>query len=113
MEPPQFSVGQKPWMNVWYTVFVPSGGNFTVETDVDFHACGFQSFIIEGSLIMETNKWPSRGRKGEQRTCARRHRVEWHGFASWTWHLDYAWKYVPELDILLYYTASMLTSGPL
>ncbi|KAF5855991.1 hypothetical protein ETB97_008110 [Aspergillus alliaceus] len=38
MEPPQFSGGQQPWMNVWYTSFVPFGGNFDIDTGRDFYA---------------------------------------------------------------------------
>ncbi|KAE8379327.1 hypothetical protein BDV26DRAFT_291352 [Aspergillus bertholletiae] len=38
MEPPQFSGGQQPWMNVWYTSFVPLGGTFSITTGIDFHA---------------------------------------------------------------------------
>lgn len=39
MEPPQFSGGQQPWMNVWYTSFVPFGGSFAIQTGMDFYAC--------------------------------------------------------------------------
>ncbi|KAJ4148072.1 hypothetical protein LMH87_002560 [Akanthomyces muscarius] len=38
MDTPQFSDGQEPWMNVWYTSFVPYGGSFEVRTGVDFYA---------------------------------------------------------------------------
>ncbi|KIN03349.1 hypothetical protein OIDMADRAFT_51318 [Oidiodendron maius Zn] len=38
MEPPQFTGGQQPWMNVWYTSFVPYHGNFEIRTGVDFYA---------------------------------------------------------------------------
>lgn len=39
MEPPQFSGGGQPWMNVWYTTFVPHGGSFDMRTGADFYAC--------------------------------------------------------------------------
>ncbi|OAR01361.1 hypothetical protein LLEC1_07844 [Akanthomyces lecanii] len=38
MDTPQFSDGQQPWMNVWYTSFVPSGGTLEVRTGADFYA---------------------------------------------------------------------------
>ncbi|KAF7907935.1 uncharacterized protein EAE98_012468 [Botrytis deweyae] len=38
MEPPQFTGGGKPWMNVWYTSFVPYMGNFEISTGDDFYA---------------------------------------------------------------------------
>ncbi|KAE8357181.1 hypothetical protein BDV27DRAFT_94477 [Aspergillus caelatus] len=38
MEPPQFSGGQQPWMNVWFTQFVPDQGSFEVQTELDFYA---------------------------------------------------------------------------
>jgi len=38
MEPPEFTGGQQPWMNVWYTSFVPHGGSFEVRTGLDFYA---------------------------------------------------------------------------
>jgi len=38
MEPPQFSGGQQPFMNVWYTSFVPYRGNFEIRTGLDFYA---------------------------------------------------------------------------
>ncbi|KAI5460509.1 hypothetical protein BGZ63DRAFT_404980 [Mariannaea sp. PMI_226] len=38
MEPPQFSGGQQPWMNVWYTSFVPYHGSFEVRTGLDYYA---------------------------------------------------------------------------
>ncbi|KAL6875858.1 hypothetical protein HDV57DRAFT_510669 [Trichoderma longibrachiatum] len=38
MEPPEFSGGQQPWMNVWYTSFVPYHGNFEIRTGNDFYA---------------------------------------------------------------------------
>lgn len=38
MEPPQFTGGEQPFMNVWYTTFVPYLGNFEIQTGVDFYA---------------------------------------------------------------------------
>ncbi|KAL7930193.1 hypothetical protein V8C35DRAFT_283764 [Trichoderma chlorosporum] len=38
MEPPEFTGGHQPWMNVWYTSFVPHGGSFEVRTGLDFYA---------------------------------------------------------------------------
>ncbi|EHK18285.1 uncharacterized protein TRIVIDRAFT_77102 [Trichoderma virens Gv29-8] len=38
MDPPEFTGGQQPWMNVWYTSFVPYHGNFEVRTGADFYA---------------------------------------------------------------------------
>ncbi|KAL7784536.1 hypothetical protein V8C37DRAFT_357296 [Trichoderma ceciliae] len=38
MDPPEFTGGQQPWMNVWYTSFVPYHGNFEIQTGVDFYA---------------------------------------------------------------------------
>ncbi|RFU72136.1 hypothetical protein TARUN_10123 [Trichoderma arundinaceum] len=38
MEPPEFTGGQQPWMNVWYTSFVPYHGSFEIRTGVDFYA---------------------------------------------------------------------------
>ncbi|TFB01842.1 hypothetical protein CCMA1212_006321 [Trichoderma ghanense] len=38
MEPPEFTGGQQPWMNVWYTSFVPNHGNFEIRTGMDFYA---------------------------------------------------------------------------
>lgn len=37
MDTPEFTGGQQPWMNVWYTSFVPHGGNFEVQTGLDFY----------------------------------------------------------------------------
>lgn len=39
MNPPDFTGGQQPWMNVWYTSFVPYHGSFEVHTGADFYAC--------------------------------------------------------------------------
>lgn len=39
MEPPSFTGGLEPWLNVWYTSFVPYGGNFEIHTGIDFYAC--------------------------------------------------------------------------
>jgi hypothetical protein len=39
MEPPQFSGGMQPWMNVWYTSFVPYHGHFEIRTGSDYYAC--------------------------------------------------------------------------
>jgi hypothetical protein len=39
MNPPDFTGGQQPWMNVWYTSFVPYHGSFEVRTGADFYAC--------------------------------------------------------------------------
>ncbi|KAL4753492.1 hypothetical protein BDW72DRAFT_190945 [Aspergillus terricola var. indicus] len=36
--PPQFSGGQQPLLNVWYTVFVPDQGSYHIETGSDFRA---------------------------------------------------------------------------
>ncbi|PTB37320.1 hypothetical protein M441DRAFT_149185 [Trichoderma asperellum CBS 433.97] len=38
MEPPSFTGGLEPWLNVWYTSFVPYGGNFEIHTGIDFYA---------------------------------------------------------------------------
>ncbi|KAM3070198.1 hypothetical protein ACMFMG_003764 [Clarireedia jacksonii] len=38
MEPPHFTGGSQPWMNVWYTVFVPYHGSFEVRTGEDVYA---------------------------------------------------------------------------
>jgi hypothetical protein len=38
-EPPEFAGGQQPWMNVWYTSFVPYHGSFEIRTGSDFFAC--------------------------------------------------------------------------
>ena len=46
MEPPQFTGGQQPWMNVWFTSFVPFGGDFWIETGEDFYACVLQPFLL-------------------------------------------------------------------
>ncbi|KNG88862.1 hypothetical protein ANOM_003683 [Aspergillus nomiae NRRL 13137] len=59
MEPPQFSVDQKPWMNVWYTTFVPSGGDITIQTGVDFYAWAGSvnsapapGIIVSGGMVL-------------------------------------------------------------
>lgn len=39
MDPPEFSGGQQPFMNVWYTSFVPYQGSFEVQTGRDFYPC--------------------------------------------------------------------------
>ncbi|RAK77811.1 uncharacterized protein BO72DRAFT_527298 [Aspergillus fijiensis CBS 313.89] len=38
MDTPDFSGDHKPWLNVWYTAFVPFRGSFSVETGEDFYA---------------------------------------------------------------------------
>jgi len=38
MEPPEFTGGLHPWMNVWYTTFVPYHGSFEIRTGTDFYA---------------------------------------------------------------------------
>ncbi|KAL7942067.1 hypothetical protein V8C42DRAFT_333498 [Trichoderma barbatum] len=38
MNPPDFTGGQQPWVNVWYTSFVPHGGTFEIRTGADFYA---------------------------------------------------------------------------
>ncbi|EHK47165.1 uncharacterized protein TrAtP1_010180 [Trichoderma atroviride] len=38
MEPPEFTGGLQPFMNVWYTAFVPQGGSFELRTGMDFYA---------------------------------------------------------------------------
>jgi hypothetical protein len=45
MEPPQFSGGQQPWMNVWYTSFVPYGGSFEVQTGTDYYHCAWNRLV--------------------------------------------------------------------
>lgn len=39
MEPPSFTASPEPWLNVWYTSFVPYGGSFEISTGTDFYAC--------------------------------------------------------------------------
>lgn len=39
MDTPEFTDGLQPFMNVWYTSFVPYGGNFEIRTGMDFYAC--------------------------------------------------------------------------
>ncbi|KFZ24006.1 hypothetical protein V502_01515 [Pseudogymnoascus sp. VKM F-4520 (FW-2644)] len=38
MEPPQFTSGEQPWMNVWYTSFIPYHGKFDISTGIDYYA---------------------------------------------------------------------------
>ncbi|KAK5988610.1 hypothetical protein PT974_10096 [Cladobotryum mycophilum] len=37
MDTPEFSGGNQPWLNVWYTSFVPYHGNFEIVTGADFY----------------------------------------------------------------------------
>lgn len=39
MDPPEFEGGTQPWMNVWYTSFVPYNANFEIKTGIDSYAC--------------------------------------------------------------------------
>lgn len=54
MNPPDFTGGQQPWMNVWYTSFVPYHGSFEVRTGADFYACRkiFELLYICPSMLM-------------------------------------------------------------
>ncbi|PYI35500.1 hypothetical protein BP00DRAFT_334200 [Aspergillus indologenus CBS 114.80] len=38
MDTPEFTGDQEPWLNVWYTMFIPFHGNFDVNTGDDFYA---------------------------------------------------------------------------
>ncbi|KAK1240116.1 hypothetical protein MKX08_007558 [Trichoderma sp. CBMAI-0020] len=38
MEPPEFTGGLQPLMNVWYSTFAPQGGSFELRTGMDFYA---------------------------------------------------------------------------
>ncbi|KAM0520694.1 hypothetical protein ACHAPE_003091 [Trichoderma viride] len=38
MDSPEFTGGLQPFMNVWYTSFVPHGGSFELRTGMDFYA---------------------------------------------------------------------------
>lgn len=46
MNPPEFTGGQQPWMNVWYTSFVPYHGSFEIRTGADFYACRKTSKLV-------------------------------------------------------------------
>lgn len=39
MESPSFTGGQQPFLNVWYTTFLPYHGSFEIRTEGDFYAC--------------------------------------------------------------------------
>ncbi|PON25324.1 hypothetical protein TGAM01_v205618 [Trichoderma gamsii] len=38
IDSPEFTGGLQPFMNVWYTSFVPNGGSFELRTGTDFYA---------------------------------------------------------------------------
>ncbi|PYI18599.1 hypothetical protein BO99DRAFT_433329 [Aspergillus violaceofuscus CBS 115571] len=38
MDTPEFTGDQEPWLNVWYTMFIPFHGSFEVNTGDDFYA---------------------------------------------------------------------------